>query len=188
MGADLSRTLAGTAGDIPIVVKRAPSAPPVVAGQPTFLEIPAIELETVVEAMGWQRVEDASGAPMSQWLDVQNAAGWLQNSAVPGAHGNTVLSGHNNIKGAVFRDLWKLQNGDLIYLNADHERFSYVIEDVYILPEEHANAAQRAQSAAYIAPAGDERLTLVSCWPPTSNTHRVFVVAKPVTLEDLPIR
>lgn len=138
--------------------------------------------------MGWKRVEDANGAPMSQWLDVSNAAGWLQNSAVPGAHGNTVISGHNNINGAVFRDLWKLQNGDLIYLNADHERFSYVIEDVYILPEEHANEAQRAQSAAYIGQSGDERLTLVSCWPPTSNTHRVFVVAKPVTLEDLSIR
>ena len=187
-GADLSRTFAGAAGDIPIVVKSAPSAPPIVAGQPTLLEIPAIELETAVEAMGWKSVKDASGNSVSQWLDVQNAAGWLQNSAVPGAQGNTVLSGHNNIEGAVFRDLWKLQNGDLIYLNAARERFSYVIEDVYILPEEHASDAQRAQSAAYIAQSGDERLTLVSCWPPNSNTHRVFVVAKPITLEELPIR
>ena len=27
----------------------------------------------------------------------------------------------------------------------------------------------------------DDRLTLVSCWPYTSNTHRVIVVAKPAS-------
>ena len=39
----------------------------------------------------------------------------------------------------------------------------------------------RAQHARWIAPTGDVRLTLVTCWPvrPPGNTHRVIVVARP---------
>jgi len=37
----------------------------------------------------------------------------------------------------------------------------------------------RQENARWIAPTDDERLTLVTCWPYTNNTHRVVVVAKP---------
>jgi LPXTG-site transpeptidase (sortase) family protein len=38
----------------------------------------------------------------------------------------------------------------------------------------------RQANARWIGPFNDERLTLVTCWPYTNNTHRVIVVAKPV--------
>ena len=41
--------------------------------------------------------------------------------------------------------------------------------------------AVRRANAQWIAPTDDERLTLVTCWPYISNTHRLIIVAKPVS-------
>jgi sortase A len=38
----------------------------------------------------------------------------------------------------------------------------------------------RRQNARWMNPTEDERLTMITCWPYTSNTHRLIVVAKPV--------
>jgi sortase A len=38
---------------------------------------------------------------------------------------------------------------------------------------------KRLENARWIGPFPDERLTLVTCWPYTNNTHRVIVIAKP---------
>jgi LPXTG-site transpeptidase (sortase) family protein len=37
----------------------------------------------------------------------------------------------------------------------------------------------RIQNNDYILPKEDERLTLVSCWPYETNSHRVIIVARP---------
>ena len=39
---------------------------------------------------------------------------------------------------------------------------------------------QRLQNARWIAATADERLTLVTCWPNTTNSHRLIIVAEPV--------
>jgi len=57
-----------------------------------------------------------------------------------------------------------------------------------VLPEEQATAQQQAELASYIVQTADNRLTLVSCWPPNSNTHRVFVVAHPLAKQQPAIR
>ena len=41
-----------------------------------------------------------------------------------------------------------------------------------------ASEAQRLANARYIQPTGDARVTLVTCWPYWTNTHRVVVVGK----------
>lgn len=180
-GADLSQIQEGKWVDPPVITKRLSVGSSLVSGQPTLLEIPAIGLETAIEGKGWQRKVGRDGAAYSEWEDVRYAAGWHLNSAQPGTSGNIVLSGHNNIYGAVFRDLWRLKNGAEIYLYSGNERHAYVVDHVSIMPETNANAEQQAETASYIAQSDDQRLTLVSCWPPNSNTHRVFVVAYPVT-------
>ncbi len=38
----------------------------------------------------------------------------------------------------------------------------------------------RKANAEWIAPTTNERLTLVTCWPKRSNTHRLIIVAEPV--------
>jgi sortase A len=127
--------------------------------------------------MGWGHAVDADGNVISRWDDIHFAAGWLKNSAQPGAQGNVVLSGHNNIYGAVFRDLWRLKTGAEILVQSNDEQFTYVVDTVRISPEWNASAEQQASTASYIQQTTDHRLTLVSCWPPNSNTHRVFVEA-----------
>jgi sortase A len=38
----------------------------------------------------------------------------------------------------------------------------------------------RIANAKWIQPTSDERLTLVTCWPYTNNTHRLIIVARPL--------
>ncbi len=38
----------------------------------------------------------------------------------------------------------------------------------------------RLKNAQWMQPTPDERLTLISCWPYWTNTHRVIIVARPV--------
>lgn len=180
-GADFSQIQAGAWVEPQVITKRLALGPRLTKGQPTLLEIPAIGLETTVESKGWQPKIGQDGLAYNEWNDVRYAAGWHLNSAIPGATGNIVLSGHNNIYGAVFRDLWRLKAGSPIYLYTGTERHTYVVESIQIMPEQNATADQQAKTASYIVQSTDQRLTLVSCWPPNSNTHRVFVVASPAT-------
>jgi LPXTG-site transpeptidase (sortase) family protein len=152
---------------------------PVPAGPPTRLEIPKIKLDTPVVELGWHAATDRDGQIFSEWDVAEYAAGWHKNSARPGEPGNVVLSGHNNILGAVFRELDQLRAGDAVVLWAEERAFAYTIEQVVVVPETHASDEQRAENARWIAPFEDDRLTLVSCWPRNNNTHRIIVVARP---------
>jgi sortase (surface protein transpeptidase) len=52
-----------------------------------------------------------------------------------------------------------------------------------ILPERFQEIDLRMSNAQWILPSEDHRLTLISCWPYESNTHRVIVVAKLLSVE-----
>ncbi|MEM7535716.1 MAG: sortase [Chloroflexota bacterium] len=150
---------------------------------PTYLSIPAISVSTPVEEMGWHLETDANGNTKSVWDVIDFAAGWHLNSTKPGQGGNVVMSGHNNIQGSIFRDLYLLEEGNTIYVWAKEKivhdtLFTYAVDRVMILPEKHVTYEQRLSNARWIQPFEDERLTLVSCYPPDNNTHRVIVVAK----------
>ncbi|MBW7884559.1 MAG: sortase [Caldilineaceae bacterium] len=147
---------------------------------PSRIVIPNIKLDTGVVELGWSTKKDASGSIFSEWDVAEYAAGWHKNSAVPGESGNVVLSGHNNIKGAVFRELDQLKRGDPIYLYAGGREYDYEVDQVLILPEKYASEEQRRDNVNYIKPTGDDRLTLVSCWPRNDNTHRIVVIARPL--------
>ncbi len=142
------------------------------------LAIPAIDLTTDVFARGWHAVKQADGMVVSKWDDVLFAAGWHKNSAAPGSKGNIVISGHSNMSGSIFRDLWQLAPGQNIYVDQGRVRYTYRIDEVTIEPETDASPAQQAANAAYLHQTEDNRLTLITCWPWDDNTHRVFVVAK----------
>jgi LPXTG-site transpeptidase (sortase) family protein len=159
---------------------RRPSLSSEIANQPQKLELPSIRVETDVVPIGWYTIQQPNGAQVSEWEVADNAAGWHKNSALPGQGGNVVLSGHNNIDGAVFRKLYTMKPGDDAYIWAGGQRITYRVEEVMILEEKSASLDQRRQNAQWIQPYADDRLTLVSCWPETDNTHRVIVVAKRV--------
>jgi len=148
--------------------------------------IPAIGVDTSVVAVGLHLVSGDAGW-QTEWDVPNGAAGWHNTSAVPGQAGNTVLSGHHNIEGLVFRDLFKLKAGAEVILYAGStgsptgtQEFHYRVAETMIVQEQGVSTEQRQENARWIEPFADERLTLVTCWPANNNTHRVIVVAKPV--------
>ncbi|MCB0114351.1 MAG: sortase [Caldilineaceae bacterium] len=147
---------------------------------PVRLVLPSINLETDVIPIGWHLVQQADGTQTSEWEVADYAAGWHKNSAHPGEGGNVVVSGHNNIRGAVFRKLYTMQPGDEAVVWAGGQEFTYTVEEVMVLEEKFAPYEQRINNAQWIQSFDDDRLTLVSCWPEDDNTHRVVVVAKRV--------
>jgi sortase A len=147
---------------------------------PSRIVIPAIDLDAPVVTVGWSIITQSDGQQVSMW-DVPNrrAAGWLKTSALAGATGNTVLDGHHNIAGEVFRDLVNLEAGDAIQVWVGERTRTYVVSLLKILPERGQPLDVRMENAKWIQPTNDERLTLVTCWPYTNNTHRLVVVALP---------
>jgi sortase A len=146
---------------------------------PDRIAIPSLGLDDGVRPVGWTHVFNGQEAA-NVWETANYAAGYHTNSAPPGTPGNTVVSGHNNIAGSVFKDLHELKPGNRVYLYVGDNRHVYEVEASFIVQEAGASAEQRLDNAQWIEPTVDERLTLVSCYPPWSNTHRSIVIAKPV--------
>jgi sortase A len=124
-------------------------------------------------------VQTQNGGQFSEWVIPQDAAGWHVNSALPGHGSNVVLSGHHNVGAEVFRYVVDLEPGDAITLQADGRDYPYLVTDRFIVPERGAPEEQRRQNGQWIMATVDERLTLVTCWPYSDNSHRVIVIAKP---------
>jgi sortase A len=146
---------------------------------PSRLEIPAIDVDIPVVELGWSQSENQEGQIFSEWDVAAYAAGWHKNSALPGESGNVVMSGHNNILGAVFRELDQLKKGDAITVWAGAQLYTYAVDQVIVLPDRNISDEQRAANSSWIGPFDDDRLTLVSCWPRNNNTHRIVVIARP---------
>jgi sortase A len=137
-----------------------------------------IGLDAPVVPIGWKTVEE-NGQTVTEWEVADHAGGWHKTSAYPGNVGNTVISGHHNIRGEVFRYVVNLEPGDIIDLYVGQTVYRYMVTEKYILREKGMPPEVRQENARWIASTDDERLTLVTCWPYTNNTHRVVVVAKP---------
>ena len=56
-----------------------------------------------------------------------------KNSPNFGENGNTILAAHNNMKGSIFRNLYKVKIGDTVEVQKDNEVFKYKITQREIL-------------------------------------------------------
>ena len=149
-----------------------------------LIRIPKIAVLAPVTPAGWSAQAGSSGAggalPEVSWDSPGAQVGGAISSALPGDRsGNVILFGHNNIDSSVFQRLAELQPGDRIYLDTGDYHWIYQVSQVDILPVE-TKAEDMAAYVQYFKTSRVPRLTLVSCWPPVSNTHRVFVIANPV--------
>jgi LPXTG-site transpeptidase (sortase) family protein len=147
---------------------------------PTRLIIPAINLDAPVVEMGWSVVE-RDGQPVSEWeVPDWRAVGWLKTSSPLGAAGNSVLEGHQNIYGRVFENLEYAKEGDAVQVYAgDGVVRNYVVTLRTIVAEKNQPLEVRRENARWIAPQDDERITLITCYPHDSDTHRLILVAHP---------
>lgn len=153
---------------------------------PLRLVIPDINLDAPILAVSPQLV-NIGGINFQQWLSPDEfAVGWHESSAKLGEAGNTVLNGHHNIHGEVFRNLIDLSQNGLIMVYSDQHLFIYQVTNKMVLPEKYESLDVRVKNAQWILPSEDERLTLITCWPYESNTHRLIIVARPLSIEELP--
>jgi sortase A len=189
-------SVASTATPAPTAIPL-PSATPMSASVPVRLVIPDLKIDVPIVEMGWQVVQTADG-PRSDWVIPKDEAGHHINSALLGDEDNLVISGHNNIYGEVFKPIsfaWDnnariqvdtftdrsdLLNGRTVELfDATGREFKYTISAFYRLKDTGVSTEQRIANGRFMDPTDQAQLTLITCWPPTSNTHRLVVVAVP---------
>jgi len=104
------------------------------------LEVPRIGLRRAV-------LSGASGPSLAFGL------AHLSGSALPGEPGNVVLAGHRDTWAAFMRDLLP---GDEVRLRTRSGLRRYAVRSLAILPRERTDV---------LDPAGEDRLTLVTCYP-----------------------
>ena len=152
---------------------------------PDRLVIPIINLDAPIIPVSYKEIM-VGNLVYYQWLGPdQFAVGWHASSAPLGLPGNTVLNGHHNAYGRVFKDLVRLGRGDVISIYSGSQEFRYQVVTNMLLPERFEPLSVRIENASWIAPSSDERITLITCWPANSDTHRVVVVAFPVGYSDI---
>lgn len=129
-----------------------------VATTPTRLVAPAIDLDTPVK-----EVYVVDGV----WEVAEYAAGYMYGTALPGERGgNTALAGHAGLRGAVFKNLYRLKPGDDVYLDAGGWRYQYRVNgSISVWPTQ----------TEVLAATDKPILTLITCtnW----DTQRLVVTA-----------
>jgi LPXTG-site transpeptidase (sortase) family protein len=144
------------------------------------IQIPALGVDAPLQAVSLE-ARRSGGRDFWQWaVPDAYAAGWHSDSAAVGTPGHIVLNGHNNVHGAIFGDLAHLPVGEQIVLQDGEAQVVYRVVHHELLREAGASLRERVDNARWIAPGADDRLTLVTCWPNTTNSHRLIVVAEPL--------
>jgi len=140
----------------------------------------SIGLDAKVVAMGWD-VKEERGKIIAEWQVPEDDAAWHRNSAAPGGGSNIVISGHNNSAGGrIFANLEELNIGDQITVrNMQGDTFQYEVKDKKLVRTLGASQQTLDFLEAMIRPTPAEQLTLITCWPSWSNTHRVIITAVP---------
>ena len=147
---------------------------------PDRLVIPTINLDAEILPEHYKEIYQDDQVFIQWRVPFRKAVGWHDMTALLGEPGNTVFNGHHNAYGEVFKDLVDLKEGDLIEVYSGESVFEYQVNVVLLLPEKYQSMDERIKNARWIMATTDERVTLVTCWPPESNTHRLIVIAFPV--------
>jgi sortase A len=120
------------------------------------IEIPAIKVDApVVQGDGWEQLKKG----VAQHIG----------SADPGQAGNMVLSAHNDVYGELFRNLDRLQPGDLVKLYTTQQQYSYVVDRTQIV---------EPTAVEVMASTGAPTVTLISCYPYLVDKQRIVVFAR----------
>jgi sortase A len=124
--------------------------------QAVRIEIPTIKLDApVVQGDGWEQLKKG----VAQHIG----------SANPGQNGNMVLSAHNDVYGELFRNLDKLQPGDVVRLHTQRREYEYLVDRTQIV---------EPTAVEVMASTGAPTVTLISCYPYLVDTQRIVVFAR----------
>lgn len=99
-------------------------------------------------------------------------------TALPGQFGSPVVFGHSvlpqffNPKSylTIFSTLYKLKQGDEIFIDYDHIRYKYLVEEMYEVQPTDLSVLEQRLDGRY--------LTLVTCSPPGTYLRRLIIKAQ----------
>lgn len=166
----------------PVQPPRAPAPPTPTPVVPVRLEIPALGLDAPVAPMAW-RVVGAGDERTTEWVTPPDEVGWLPTSGDVGLPGNVVLAAQQSAGQALFAPLalgGAVPVGMAILVSAPNGQiYNYrVVEVSEPIPVVSGNPQDEARAAAYAAQTDTPTLTLITGWPDSTTTHRVFVRAE----------
>lgn len=156
-----------------------PPTPTPLPQPPDEISIASIDLKApVIPAR--DKTYKVNGIEYRQWIVPDEfAAGWSADSGAPGGGTNIVLFGHHNVNGAVFAHLVDVREGDLVTISSGKKNFTYKVSLITKVQDRGVSFDQMLKNASWILPTPQERLTLVTCWPPYGNNYRLIIVALP---------
>jgi sortase A len=124
--------------------------------QAVRIEIPSINIDApVVQGDGWEQLKKGVAQHVG--------------SANPGQPGNVVLSAHNDVYGELFRNLDRLQPGDVVQLFTAQRQYQYVVDRTQIV---------EPTAVEVMASSGAPTVTLISCYPYLVDKQRIVVFAR----------
>jgi len=120
------------------------------------LQIPAIQIDApIVQGDGWDQLK--------------KGVGQHPGTVNPGERGNLVLSAHNDIFGEIFRDLDRLNPGDLVVVYTNQRSYTYIVVDTKIV---------EPTAVEVMDPTPQATVTLISCYPYLKDNKRIVVIAR----------
>ena len=150
---------------------------------PIRLRIESIGLNSRVEPLNAQLIQQSDTSATWIWPDPGYTVGHYAVSGRPSENKNIVLTGHNNWKGQVFRNLPSLKVDDTIILSTADDDFYYAVVETVIIPYRSDPVKGEAELWKYLGVQAGERLTLTSCYPFYTNADRIVVIAEPIDIE-----
>ena len=132
-------------------------------GLAMHLEIPSVDIDTDVTEGGI--ITNRQG--QLEWQTVPFIAVQYRETALVGARGNAVISGHvvTIAEGNVFRNLYKVNVGDAVGVETKEGRYTYIVEEVKLV---------KPNAVEVMAPSTSPLLTLITCGGEFDTRSRSF--------------
>jgi sortase A len=124
-------------------------------GPPLAIRIPTIGVD--------QAVVDGVGR-----ADLRNGPGHYPGTALPGQHGNMVISGHRTTYTKPFYDIDALAPGDSVFVDTASGSFEYLVTESWVVDPSDVTPLESTAEAT---------LTMTTCTPRGSASQRLIVRA-----------
>jgi len=136
--------------------------------QPYTISIPKLKIDQAKVVIGGD--------------DLKKSLVQYPNTATPGQPGNTVIFGHSvlpqffNPKSylTIFSTLFKLKQGDEIFVNYDKVNYKYVVEQMFEVQPSDLTVLEQRYDGRF--------LSIITCSPPGTYLKRLIIKAKIVDI------
>jgi LPXTG-site transpeptidase (sortase) family protein len=136
-----------------------------------YLKIPKLNLASPI-------ITDVDGTNKDVYFKaLENGVAQMKGTAKPGEESNTLIFGHSsyykdspgNYK-EIFKNIDQIKIGDEISIHYNNKDFGYLVTETKTVENNDVSIASIS---------GQERITLMTCWPAGTTDKRYVVIAEP---------